>query len=175
MTIEQPISPTLGDAHRSAVDDANRWRGHCVDKYTRAEARMREAIEIMLVHPDGVGLRRPSMFGQHVAELAKAVAIDGPFASPGGKVRDALGKCESGFSLRNIVTHAVSTVWIDRRGRWLWHYDFQPAGKGKPITSGSLTQHEAMQFERELVSSIDRLEDHLQVFVRTLASPATRP
>jgi hypothetical protein len=155
------------------VDDVNRWRGYCVNKYTRAEASMREAIEAMLVHPDGAGLRRPSMFGQHVVELSKAVADSGPFAGSGGKVREALVKCENGFALRNVVTHAVSTVWIDRPGRWLWHYEFQPAGKGKPVITGSLTQHEAKQLESELKSSIRRLEDQLQSFIRALGPTAT--
>ena len=166
--IEQAISPTLSDAHRAAVDDANRWRGYCMDKYTRAEARMREAIEIMLVHPDGTSIKRPSMFGQHVAVLAAAVAVDGVFAKPGSKVRDALVRCGNGFQWRNIVSHAVSDVWIDRQGRWLWHYKFQPAGKDKPITSGTLTRDEASGLQRDLKSSIDRLDDHLQDFIRTL-------
>ncbi len=171
MTVEQSVPPTLDDVHRAAVDDANRWRGYCIDKYTRAEARMREAIEVMLVHPDGAGLKRPSMFGQHVAVLAGAVASDGPFAKSGSKVRAALVKCENGFASRNIVTHAVSNVWIDRHGRWLWHYHFQPAGKDKPITSGALTQDQARKLERDLVSAINSFDDHLQVFIRNLKTP----
>ena len=168
MTIEQPISRALADAHRDAVDEANRWRGYCVDKYTRSEARMRLAIEAMLVHADGAGLKRPSMFGQHVAELSKAVAVDGPFAKSGSKVRDALVKCATGFAMRNIVTHAVGTVWIDRQERWLWHYDFQPAGKDKPVTSGSLTQEQAERLRGDLAASARRLDDHLQSFIRSL-------
>ena len=172
--IEQAISPTLSDAHRAAVDDANRWRGYCIDKYTRAETRMREAIDAMLVHPDGATIKRPSMFGQHVAVLAAAVAIDGVFAKSGSKVRDALDRCGNGFQWRNIVSHAVSDVWIDRHGRWLWHYTFQPAGKDKPITSGTLTRDEARKLACDLKSSIDRLDDHLQDFIRTLDPTVTK-
>jgi phage baseplate assembly protein W len=173
VTVEQPISPALADAHRAAVDDANRWRGYCVDKFARAEARMRQAIEAMLVHPDGAGLKRPSMFGQHVAELSKAVAEEGPFAKSGSKVRDALVRCESGFALRNVVTHAVGTIWVDGQRRWLWHYHFQPTGKGKPIESGSLTQDDAELVRRNLAASVRRLDDHLQIFIKGL-NPVTK-
>jgi len=173
VTVEQPISPALADAHRAAVDDANRWRGYCVDKFARAEARMRQAIEAMLVHPDGAGLKRPSMFGQHVAELSKSVAASGPFAKSGSKVWDALVKCESGFALRNVITHAVSTIWIDRQGRWLWHYHFQPTGKEKPVESGSLTQEDAELLRCDLAASVRRLDDHLQSFIKGL-NPVTK-
>ena len=174
MTIEQPISQSLHDAHRAAVDDVNRWRGYCVDKYSRAEAALREAIEVMLVHPDGAGLKRPSLFGQHVEVMASAVAAGGPFAEPGSKVSAALARCANGFAQRNIVTHAVSSVWLDRQGQWLWRYEFLPAGKGKTVVTGALRQDAAKQLEGDLKSSIKRLEDQLHSFIRALEPAAPK-
>ena len=174
MTIQEPISKSLHDAHAEAVNDINRWRGYCLDRYSRAEAGLRQAIGVMRDHPDGARLKRPSLFGQHVEVMTAAVALDGPFAGPGSKVRDALAKCANGFTHRNIVTHAVGSVWLDRHGSWLWHYEFHPAGKGKPVLTGTLTQLEAKQLERELKSTFQSLDSHLQSFIKAL-HPAAKP
>jgi len=174
MTAQEPISKSLHDAHCAALNEVNRWRGSCVDKYSRAEAALRKAIKVILAHSDGAALKQPSLFGQHVEVMTAAIAADGPFGQSGSKARDALASCSEGFALRNIITHAVGTVWLDRREKWLWRYEFQPSGKGKALVIGSLKQKDALKVEQDLRSSVHSLEEHLENLIGSLLPPQAR-
>ncbi|MCY7281530.1 MAG: hypothetical protein LH610_11680 [Sphingomonas bacterium] len=126
MTTDPPIAASLRDVHRAAVEDVNRWRGHCVDHFARIESCMAKVAAAMLAHPDGTALKRPTLFGGHVSTLKNAVAADGPFATVGSKLRAALEQCEPAFAARNFLIHGTGRVLIDEPGAWVWLYQYQP-------------------------------------------------
>jgi len=169
MSTDSPAPASLCDAHRAAIDEVNCWRGKCVDHFARIEACMTKAVAAMIAHPDGSALKRPTLFGAHVAALKNAVAVDGPFALAGTDLRTALAQCETAFATRNIVIHATGRVLIDERGAWLWLYRFQPTGLKKPCEEGFLTRDQAQSLEKHLRSSRDRLKSRLEQFTAHLA------
>jgi hypothetical protein len=164
MTVQLPIERTLIDMHRSAIDSVNRWRGHCVERYARLEHEVTMTLSAMAAAP-GSAVRVPHNFGEKVKNLRAALCGDGHT-----KLTKALDSFEVHLSRRNMLVHASGKVWIDQKGGWLWHYRFQPSGKGKPMEIGCFEEQEARKFEHDLARESQRLGGQLRELRRKLES-----
>jgi hypothetical protein len=157
MSAELPISPTLSDAHVHAVDACNRWRGHCVEGY----ARLEEAATLTLASlPLPQGAKRPTVFGERMKALKAALAactIKGA-----AKLLADLEKIDADLAWRNRIVHAAGTIYVDRRGEWLWCYRFQPSKAGAIHENGHLDQRTASEMEKRLSSNIRSICDRLR-------------
>jgi hypothetical protein len=130
MSAELPISRTTDQAYSAAVDDVNRWRGHCIECCARIERATGKALAaVSAAHPKPP----PIMFGERMKALRALVEPQGSHSNP------ALLKClvdiEDDLALRNVFVHATGSVWIHPTRGWLWSYRFDPMQKGRPCSS----------------------------------------
>ena len=148
MSVDLPISLSPRDMHREAIDDVNRWRGHCTDLFARIDAAVAETLEVLA--ETGAPVKTPHLFGQRMPAMRDALASDLPFAVKSGpilKMFDALGPH---LARRNIIIHATGSVWINPGGAWLWRYCVTPSGKNRSQEQGSIDRCEALAIEKEL-------------------------
>src|SRR5687767_6237669 len=150
MSIELPISPSLVDAHRAAVDEVNCWRGRCVDHYARIEARMTDALAAVAAHPDGLDTRDPHMFGAKAKKLVELVSDGARFHANGKDLRTALEQAKTVLAARNSIIHATGNVLVGLHGEWAWLYRFQPSGTDKAPQDGSYDRESANVFQTAL-------------------------
>ena len=150
MTIVQPISPTLGAAHQNALDDANRWRGSCVEKFARIDQAVATALEAMVAKDPSAKVRTPHLFGQRIAALRAALQPGQPFAAKSGPVLKALDKLEPYLAKRNILVHATGSVWVNAKGGWLWHHRVTPSGRSRVQDKDAIDCAEAIGIEKTL-------------------------
>ena len=158
MTVELPISSAIQDARREAIDDSNRWRGHCIELFARADGMIAAALS-------GEGLTSASLAGR-VDALKKQASSE--------KLTQTLDALREMIEVRNLLAHAVSKVWIEDHRGWLWAYRFRPAGKGKTDQRGYWSDAEAREFEDRLRRTVQRLASYLsrEVVDKT---PLTKP
>ena len=145
MTIEPPPLLSLARAHDRARDDVNRWRGHCVDLFSRIERAMADVLARMALAGGG-GIKGPQTFGARVAALAAKVAREGDFPNPA--LVKSIDAARPLLDQRNRIIHATGTISVERNGEWLWNYRFRPSGKAED--SGFYECQEAKAFERDL-------------------------
>jgi hypothetical protein len=150
MTIEQPISPTLADAHQTALDDANRWRGSCTEKFARIDQAVAEALEAMAAKEPNANVRTPHLFGQRIAAFRAALQPGKPLPAKSGQVLKALDKLEPYLAKRNILVHATGSVWVNAKGGWLWRYCVTPSGRNRVQDKGAIDRTEAHGIEKTL-------------------------
>lgn len=150
MTDELPSIPLLESSHREAIDDVNRWRGYCTDKFARIDEAVATALEAMAAKNPKANVRTPHLFGQRIAALRAALQPDQPFAAKAKPVLDALDKLETNLARRNIFVHATGSVWVDAKGRWLWRYCVTPSGRNRAQEKGTIDRDEAAAMEKQL-------------------------
>lgn len=160
MSVELPISPSLDEAHGAALDDVNRWRGHCVELYARIERAIGETL-LSVAESKQPAKRPPEMFGPRLKALRALVGPDGEHRNSDLFKRLAAVEDELGF--RNFIVHASGSVWIDAKNNWLWSYRFDPGGKGEDVT-GHIDRSEAGDLEKRLASAAKSLGARLANF-----------
>jgi hypothetical protein len=146
MTVEFPISLSTQEAQRAAIDDVNRWRGHCIELFARAD----DVIRIALAQREDA--RIPGSLAGRLEVLKKG--------SP-PKLVETLDELKEMVDLRNILAHAVSKVWISDKHAWLWAYRFKPTGSGKSEQLGHWCDADARKFEQKLRKVVQRLSGYL--------------
>ena len=159
MTVHLPIERSLNDAHVGAIDEVNRWRGHCVECYARLEYEVVGTLSAMAAKPCS-NISVPHNFGEKVKKLRAAVGPDGLFKRP--KLANALDSFTNHLNRRNMLVHATGKVWTDGKGEWLWLYRFQPSGKGRPVEEGHFEQGEALAIEKSLARESQSLGGQLR-------------
>ena len=164
MKLEELISPTLGAAHQDALDDANRWRGSCMEKFARIDQAVATALEALAARDPSAKVRTPYLFGQRIAALRAALQPGQPFAAKSGPVLKALDKLEPYLPQRNILVHATGSVWVKARGEWLWLYCVTPSGRNRVQEKGSIDSTEALGIEKKLGSLCHSFCDLLRNF-----------
>ena len=170
MNVRVLVEPTLRNAHDAAIGAVNEWRGHCVERYARLEFDVTETLSAMAAVP-GTNVSVPHNFGEKVKKLRAAIDSGGPFAHP--KIAKALDEFTDHLGRRNLLVHATGKVWIDSHGDWLWHYRFQPSGKGRALEIGSFEQRNALQIEKALSHDSQSLGDQLRA-LRTKVVAVTK-
>ena len=165
MTALLPIERSTNEAHGAAIDEVNRWRGHCVERYARLEHEITGALSAMASMP-GSKASVPHNFGEKVKRVRAAIERGEPLAQP--KLAKALDGFADHLSRRNMLVHATGKVWIDSKGDWLWRYRFQPAGKGRPEEIGCFEQDEALAIEKALARDGQSLGDQLRALRQKL-------
>ena len=141
MNAPAPIK-TLDDAHRRAIEDANRWRGHCVNLFARGEMIVSEAL---LARLESKSL--PLVFSQRVGRLAALIEGD-------QKQSAAVKDFQLQTSDRNVIVHGVGKVYVDGQGRWmLTLHALDRSGS----TQHHVLQAWAEQRARDLTSAVQRL------------------
>jgi hypothetical protein len=138
MSIELPIVSTIEAAHCNAIDEVNRWRGHCIELFARIEKTLIEALE-----KNGAAAT-PAL----LPRIAAVSALPGVKPKLNAKLEKLRGLAED----RNLIVHSTSTVWIDGNGGWLWAFTFTPAGKAKVSTISHWDRDRAQAFEKQLSS-----------------------
>jgi hypothetical protein len=156
MSVELPIELSAAQAHVAAMDDVNRWRGHCVECFARLELSMGEALE-SIASASPSAKRVPFTFGARVKALHAALAP--PFPAP-TRLLKTLQSANELLDQRNRIVHGIGKIWIDRTGNWAWAYRFNPAGKGEE--TGTYEQKSAERFEAELAKTSQSLCSQLQ-------------
>jgi hypothetical protein len=164
MSVELPIEFSVSQTHENATDDVNRWRGHCIECFSRLERGMGEALELM-AGASRSSKRVPLTFGDKVKALRSAISPAGPFAN--ARLLKALQEADALIDQRNRLVHATGKIWIDGSGGWAWTYRFKPAGKVEEL--GIYEQKAAHLFEVELARSSQGLCARLQAFRQKLA------
>ena len=143
MSAELPISPSIKDAQRDAINDINRWRGHCIELFARAD------------HVVGTALAR-----NEIARVPGSLAgrVDAlKLVCKSARLSRTLDEFRDMIEHRNVLAHAVSAVWVKDAGNWLWSYRFTPAGKGNAEQRGYWCSDEAEDFEEKLRRTVQRL------------------
>ena len=159
MTVHIPIERALSDAHGTAIDAVNRWRGHCVERYARLEYEVTIALTTMAAMPDSK-VSVPHNFGDKMKRLRAAIGTAGPCAH--SKLAKALDGFAEHLNRRNLLVHASGKVWIDGKGEWLWRYQFLPSGKAKALEIGCFEEKEARAIEDALARESQSLVDQLR-------------
>ncbi|WP_338501718.1 hypothetical protein V6R86_02325 [Sphingomonas kaistensis] len=157
MSVELQLSLALPDAHKRAIDELNRWRGHCIEAFARLEEAATQTIDC---HPLPAGMKRPSVFGERIRVLKALLAEQSDKRAHGLKAD--LDKMEDDLAWRNRIVHAAGSVYIDRKGTWLWAYRFQPSKAGAPLDRGMLDQKEGQAIETRLSSMVRSLTTRLE-------------
>jgi hypothetical protein len=164
MSVELSIELSTAQAHEAAIDDVNRWRGHCMECFARLERSMGEALVAMASVSQG-SRPVPYTFGGKVKALQEALSPDGPFAN--SSILKALQDAGALLDQRNRIVHASGKVWIDGAGGWAWTYRFKPAGKVEEF--GIYEKKAARQIELQLAKSSQSLCGQLRTFSQKLA------
>ena len=107
MNAHPEIPMLLRDAHWRAIDDANRWRGRCVNYFARGEWIIGQALSSMASEKP-----LPMLLSQRVARLDTLVK-DQP------KKLAALGEFQLLANDRNSIVHGAGKVFVDAEGRWM--------------------------------------------------------
>jgi hypothetical protein len=136
------LSLPLKEAHRQAIDEANRWRGRCVNLFARGELVIGEAL---LAETNAKPL--PMLLSQRITKLV--ALIDGQ-----PKKRRALESFELQIGDRNAIVHGSGKVFVDGNGQWL--LTLHAVDRAGPIHQHIL-QDDAEQRARQLKSVVDRL------------------
>jgi len=141
MNAPSEIPKLLRDAHRRAIDQANCWRGRCVNYFARGELVIGEALATSSAKP------LPMLLSQRIARLIDLVN-DRP------KELAALDQFQSLASDRNSIVHGAGKVFVDSEGKWLLILEL--------LDRSGRYRHQVMQDEAELrarllKSSVDRL------------------
>lgn len=165
MSVELPIKLSTAQAHEAAIDDVNRWRGHCIECFARLERGMGEALE-SIAGASPSSKRIPFTFGDKAKALRSATSPAGPFAK--ARLLKALHAADELLDQRNRIVHACGRVWIDGAGGWAWIYRFKPVGKAEEM--GIFEQKAARQFETQLASTSQSLCAQLHDFSRKLTA-----
>ena len=142
MNAHVDIASPLKDAHRQAIDEANRWRGRCVNLIARGELIIGQALLKELG-----GKKMPLLFGQRIAGLAELV-----------KSQPKQAKALEDFKLqagdRNFIVHGVGKVFVDSHGQWLLTLE---ALDRDGMSRSHVSQGEAEKSVHKLKSAVDRL------------------
>jgi hypothetical protein len=160
MSVELPISPSLDQAYRAAVDDVNRWRGRCVELYARIERAIGETL-LSVAESKQPAKRPPEMFGPRLKALRALVGPDGEHRN--SDLAERLAAFDSDVNHRNLIVHASGRVSIDAKNNWLWSYRFDSGGKGQDVT-GHIDRGEAGDLEKRLASTAKSLGARLANF-----------
>ncbi|MCL6741248.1 hypothetical protein LZ518_08910 [Sphingomonas sp. RB56-2] len=142
MNAHGDIAILFKEAHRQAIDDANRWRGRCVNQIARGELIIGQALLKKLG-----GKSMPLLFGQRIARLAELVK-----SQP--KQAKALEDFKLQASDRNFIVHGAGKIYVDSHGQWLLTLE---ALDRDGVSRSHVSQGEAEQSVRELKSAVDRL------------------
>jgi hypothetical protein len=134
------IPVSLGEAHRYAVDDANRWRGRMVNLFAYGEMVVGKALRLR-----SGSIRMPMLLSQRITKLI-------PLASK--KASDALDEFAKWSDERNAIVHGVGKVYIDRSGKWL--LSLQSVGR-KSESVWIVAQCDAEAKDKALKLVVDRL------------------
>lgn len=164
MTVHIPVEASPRDMHRAAIDAVNRWRGHCVECYARLEFEVATTLSAMAATNSTVPV--PHNFGDKVKRLRAAVDCGGPFAQQ--KLANAIEGLAEHLGRRNLLVHASGKVWVDGQGGWLWRYQFQPSGKGRPLESGCFDYTEALRIEKDLAREGQSLGGQMSALRKSL-------
>ena len=142
MNAPTEIPTLLRDAHRRAIEQANCWRGRCVNHFARGEMVIGIAL---LEHASAKPL--PMLLSQRIARLIVLVK-DQP------KKMAALEQFQRQANDRNSIVHGAGKVFVDAEGRWLLSLELlDRSGPGRH----QIMQDEAEVRARLLKSSVDRL------------------
>lgn len=142
MNAPADISGLLKETHRRAIDDANRWRGLCVNLFARGELVIGEALLAKLASKP-----LPLLLSQRISRLSGLVEKQPKQAS-------ALKDFERHIDDRNVIVHGSGKVYVDGQGQWL--LTLRALNR-----SGSIQKHvaqaDAEQRVRDLKATVDRL------------------
>jgi hypothetical protein len=158
MNVPASVERTLIAAHRAAIDEANEWRGRCVNLYGRAETKIAEAL--IAIEPDK---KPPMLFSKKVERLQ---AIGGS-----AKLLGALQRLAALLGDRAALTHGAGKVWIDDKGKWLFTLEW---AAGKTMSRRVFTRDEAAAFHDQVRAVTQLLESALKTSSRS-SGPAGTP
>ena len=170
MTVNAHPSPSLSDAHKSAMQAANCWRGHCIDWYARIDEALIDTLRaIAASHPEA-NAQQPALFGQRVEAVRCALSGD-LLPRQGGAALKALDAIDEQLKSRNLIVHATGSILITRYGDWAWRYRFTPNGKAATLVNAVLDMAEANALEDRLAARGRSLCAHLKNFRKALRKP----
>ena len=136
------IEPSLSSAHRAAVEEANCWRGRCVNLFARGERIVSEALIAFHGHA-----KLPMLTSQRLDRLSKALD-DKP------RTAKALAAFGDLADVRNVIVHGESRVFIDVNGKWLLHLTwFDRTGNVQRV----IDQAEGEKLVRQVHQCVQRL------------------
>lgn len=159
-----PIISTVEQAHRQAIEDVNRWRGHCVECFARIEQSIAATLSALAGESTA---SVPHVFGQRLKRLRDATSPEGPH--PCSRILKTLDEMSHLLDQRNRIVHATAHVYVDARGGWLWRFTFLPAKAGAAPEIGSMDTAEAGTFEKDLKRRSQSLCAQLEALRRKLA------
>ena len=150
MSAELPISLTVEQAHHLAVDEVNRWRGHCIESYARIERAAEKTLDVVAAAKQQ-SKRPPIMFGDRIKALQTLFG-------PGGEHSDTslsqcLAKLSEALALRNCLVHSTGHVRVDPKGDWVCTYRFDPMRKGE--------KEQVVHLERACAKTIEQSLTHV--------------
>jgi hypothetical protein len=158
MTELLPIEPTFAQVRRAAIDDVNRWRGHCLEQL----ARLDRSVNDCLARATGT---LPQAFPKRLKLLHD-------LTSPGGSQPDkALHRTIGELMLlrakwRDVLAHATSRVLVDRPGCWVWLYTM-PRANNAADEVGHVVAVDAHALGKELQDKVNVLKSLLNQPGRT--------
>jgi hypothetical protein len=146
MTAHVPIELSLAQAHSTAVEKANAWRGRCVNLFAQGEMIIAQALKAM--EPDR---KLPMLLSQKIDRLQKRTAGD-------ENIESALDAFASLADLRNAVVHGDGQVFVGRAGEWL--LELEGLDREGPISRRIRAVGSEKQC-RQIKSAVDRLRSRL--------------
>ena len=145
-------------------DEANIWRGRCVEEFGLAEAAVSETLAYLASIPGhGAKMVLPHLIGQRFAALKTEVGEYGSFAEEGWRVFETLDEWNDFHRLRAFLCHGSSTVTLNGRGQWSIIMRLLNFRGGKPEREVmELTARKAALILEELTYARIRLEGQLR-------------
>ena len=142
MTDCAPIKSHLRTALAAATDEANQWRGRCVNLFACAEV----AIGTGLAAREP-GKKLPMLISQKAQRLSKCVESDA--------ARKALGDFAVLLADRTALTHGAGRLWVSDGGNWLLTLDWSTS---KGPERRTFSSKEAETFHSRLRALVRSLE-----------------
>ena len=147
MTNATPVKSQIDEALDKAVNEANRWRGRCINLFARGEQCIMNALANAL--PDDAPI--PMLISQKIKRLAALCESDPEQLA----LLDAFAAL---LPTRNALTHGSGRVFIDRSG-WLLLLTFQSR---RTEMNEQVTDSQAEAVRKQLHATVQRLERGLK-------------
>ena len=142
MTDCSPIKFELRAALSAATEEANQWRGRCVNLFACAEAAIGTGLAAK--EPDK---KLPMLVSQKAQRLSNCLESD--------DARQKLGEFAVLLADRTALTHGVGSLWVNDGGKWFLTLDWSTA---KGPERRTFSSQEAETFHNRLRTLVRSLE-----------------
>ena len=145
----------------SALQDANSWRGECIQQFAELELTIYDALQVLVASRPGLKIKTCNLVRPAFDELKRLTGTKGAFGTPGRSVAKSLDEIDRLIEWRAHLTHGVLGVWRGSKGQWLLTFQHREAGGDRPVRFFALPKKEADQILGRLTDEVCKLKSRV--------------